>query len=218
MPESFATFLPYSVSRTGLEPVITLGGSLSFGITNFSWHTGTSLGASRTIPKAEQMQELEDLADSTKQPTLTGSPTRLNDDSWGVRVVGEATVGAAVQVRTRSGKTWLAEIEAVLWTGEDRTTGDKIALCRTVRDRKPSSDTQPPANPLIDAGSEVARLAREFAGNEDDRNRTRLLDAIRDLCTRLGVSIDFHPAGGSRPTHDSRLDEPPPLSDDDIPF
>ena len=158
------------------------------------------------------------MADTTKQPTLSGSPTRLNDDSWGVRVVGEAAVGAAVQVRTRSGKTWLAEVEAVLWTGEDRNTGDKIALCRTVRDRRPSSDTQPSANPLIDAGSEVARLAREFVGNEDDQNRRRLLDAIRDLCTRLGVNIDFHPAGESRQTYESRLDEPPPPSDDDIPF
>ena len=157
------------------------------------------------------------MADTTKQPTLTGSPTRLNDDSWGVRVVGEATVGAAVQVRTRSGKTWLAEIEAVLWTGKDRNTGDKIALCRTVRDRRPSSDTPPP-NPVIEAGSEVARLAREFAGNEDDRNRTRLLDAIRDLCTRIGTSVDFQTAGGGRLPHDSRFDEPPPLSDDDIPF
>ena len=158
------------------------------------------------------------MADTAKQPTLTGSPTRLNDDSWGVRVVGEPTVGAAVQVRTRSGKTWMAEIEAVLWTGEDRNTGDKIALCRTVRDRKPSSDTPPSANPLIDAGSEVARLARECAGNEDDRNRTRLLDAIRELCSRLGVSIEFHPTGGSRLRRESRFEEPPPLDDDDIPF
>ena len=158
------------------------------------------------------------MADTTKQPTLPGSPTRLNDDSWGVRVVGEPTVGAAVQVRTRSGKTWMAEIEAVLWTGQDRNTGDKIALCRTVSDRRPSSDTPTPPNPLVDAGSKVARLAREFAGNEDDRHRTQLLDAIRDLCSRLGVSIEFHPTAGSRLTHESRFEEPPPLDDDDIPF
>ena len=157
------------------------------------------------------------MADTTEQPTLTGSPARLNDDSWGVRVVGEATEGAAVQVRTRSGKTWQAEIEAVLWTGTDRNTGDKIALCRTVSDRGPSTET-PPKNPLIDAGSEVARLARAFAGNENDRSRTRLLDAIRDLCTRIGVGIDFQTAGGGPQPNDFRRDEPPPLTDDDIPF
>lgn len=153
----------------------------------------------------------------TKQPALTGSPTRLNDDSWGVRVAGEATEGAAVQVRTRGGKTWMAEIEAVLWTGEDRNTGDKISLCRTVRDRKPSSDKQQPS-PLIDAGNEVARLARQLAANDGERNRTRLLDAIRDLCEKIGVSVDLQHGGGSRPTYESRFDEPPPPSDDDIPF
>lgn len=153
-----------------------------------------------------------------------GSPSKLNDGSWGVRVNGHVDAGDVVEVRTRSGKTWESTIEAVLWSGNDRETGDPISLCQTVSDRKKSSDagSSTHANPLVRAGKDVARFASRLANQKNSGNEQQLLDSIRTLCEGIGVRAEFHPAdAGARPRPESPPPdefENPPLDDDDIPF
>ena len=80
--------------------------------------------------------------------TMNATPAKLKNGSWGARVetstLGKTAVrgeleGTTVTVRTRAGKTWDAEVEKVVWIGEER--GKSIALCATVnRDRPQRCD------------------------------------------------------------------------------
>ena len=57
--------------------------------------------------------------------TDTATPRKLTDGSWGVRVTTPVTAGQPVTVKARSGKTWTATIDRVIWTGNG------ISLCTT---------------------------------------------------------------------------------------
>ena len=149
---------------------------------------------------------------------LTGSPSRLNDGSWGVRVKGPASPGQIVEVRTRTGKKWESEVEAVLWTGEDRHEGGTVSLCRMVGDRGASSDTSRAPHPLADSGREVARLASSLASRKDERTQRQLLDAIWRLCEQVGVNVEFSSTGAGAPSTAPPADDAPPPDDDDLPF
>lgn len=63
--------------------------------------------------------------------TVTASPAKLRDGSWGARVPGNAAKGDGVTIKTRAGKTWPARVVVVLWSGEDHKTGNPVSLCRT---------------------------------------------------------------------------------------
>ena len=158
--------------------------------------------------------------------TLTGSPAKLNDGSWGVRVNGRPDPGDIVEVRTRSGKTWQSTVEAVLWSGNDHSNGDPISLCQTVSDRKKVSDagsgSSGRANPLVAAGRDVARYASRLANQKSEGNEQSLLDAVRALCKQMGLRVEFHGKdfdGGREPESPPPDDyESPPFDDDDVPF
>ena len=62
--------------------------------------------------------------------TRPASPAKLRNGSWGARVVlpgsgisledlRQELPGQRIEIRTRSGKSWTAEIARVLWTGGD---------------------------------------------------------------------------------------------------
>lgn len=55
----------------------------------------------------------------------SASPAKLRSGAWGARVAGEVQSGDVVQITTRSGKTWDAQVVKVVWTG------DGISLCET---------------------------------------------------------------------------------------
>jgi formamidopyrimidine-DNA glycosylase len=64
---------------------------------------------------------------------LTATPTKLRDGSWGARVKGAVNAGDVVTIKTSTGKTWDAKVEAVLWSG------DGVSLCKTSSlDRAPA--------------------------------------------------------------------------------
>lgn len=65
--------------------------------------------------------------------TITASPTKLRDGSWGARVPGGATIGQTIRIRTRAGKEWDACVERVVWTGD----GVAIVATRSL-DRRPA--------------------------------------------------------------------------------
>ena len=67
--------------------------------------------------------------------TMTASPTKLRDGSWGARIaaddVSTVAVGSQITVKARSGKSWTARVTKVLWTGPDRYGSGKVALVET---------------------------------------------------------------------------------------
>jgi hypothetical protein len=50
--------------------------------------------------------------------TISASPAKLRDGSWGAKVAtSEIAVGDTVQITTRAGKTWMATVERVVCSG-----------------------------------------------------------------------------------------------------
>ncbi len=57
----------------------------------------------------------------------TATPTKLRSGDWGARVEGAAAVGDTIQITARSGKSWIATVDRVVWTGSGAT------ICSTRR-------------------------------------------------------------------------------------
>ena len=45
---------------------------------------------------------------------LTASLTLLRDGSWGARVLGTPSIGAAIEVRAASGKSWSSRVASIV--------------------------------------------------------------------------------------------------------
>ena len=79
----------------------------------------------------------------------TATWTKLKQGDWGIRVQGDKPArGDVVTVTKKSGDTSAAVVDAVLWTGEDRETGEPIALCAVVTVRRPRQG-QPTASTAV---------------------------------------------------------------------
>ena len=53
--------------------------------------------------------------------TLTASPAKLANGTWGARVAGVAKPGDAITITTAAGKSWTASVVKVVWTGGNVT-------------------------------------------------------------------------------------------------
>lgn len=60
---------------------------------------------------------------------MSATYTKLKDGSWGVRVSGKASRGAALDVTKKDGSRKSEKVRKVLWTGKDEKTGAIISLC-----------------------------------------------------------------------------------------
>mgnify|MGYP006899558405 FL=1 len=56
--------------------------------------------------------------DMTSTDTITATPAKLRNGSWGARVQGQVRNGDTVTITTRAGKSWTATVSQVVWTGE----------------------------------------------------------------------------------------------------
>lgn len=72
-------------------------------------------------------------ADTT---TIAATPYKLRNGSWGCKVQGTVSEGDTVTVTTRAGKSWLARITNIVWSGEG------VTLCATESLDRPSSTSQ----------------------------------------------------------------------------
>jgi hypothetical protein len=52
---------------------------------------------------------------------MTATPIKLRNGTWGAKVLGAVEVGAQLDVQTKSGKTWTATVERVVWSGSGVT-------------------------------------------------------------------------------------------------
>ena len=73
------------------------------------------------------------------QSTINATPTKLQNGNWGARIIGPAVAcgqkleGHDVTITTRSGKSWTAKIEKVVWRGKDRNSGQSVAIVATAK-------------------------------------------------------------------------------------
>ena len=46
--------------------------------------------------------------------TIIATPAKLSDGTWGARVPGVPSIGAAIEIRTAAGKSWVARVIRVV--------------------------------------------------------------------------------------------------------
>jgi hypothetical protein len=65
-------------------------------------------------------------------PLPAATPAKLRDGSWGARCTATVAVGDLIQITTRAGKSWTAQVTRVLWAGEG------VTLCATASADRPA--------------------------------------------------------------------------------
>lgn len=87
---------------------------------------------------------------------ITATPAKLKDGSWGARVTDPiVNVGDSIEIKTRSGKSWIADVTEIVWHGKG------VYLCRT------SSEKSGGAKSSIGTAGTRGRYARR--NNSYDR-------------------------------------------------
>jgi len=61
----------------------------------------------------------------TEDTTMSATPMKLRDGSWGAKVQGTVRQGDTVTITTRGGKSWTAMVSRVVWSG------DGVTICAT---------------------------------------------------------------------------------------
>lgn len=51
--------------------------------------------------------------------TITATPAKLRNGTWGARVTDPVKVGQTITVKTKAGKTWQAKVTKIVWGGSD---------------------------------------------------------------------------------------------------
>lgn len=76
----------------------------------------------------------------TKENPAPATPLKLRTGEWGARCPADVKRGDTIEITTRSGRAWLAQVAAVVWTTEDTalvTTAPLGTLARS-RDLAPT--------------------------------------------------------------------------------
>ena len=71
---------------------------------------------------------------------IKATPTKLRSGEWGARADGDVKKGDNITITTKSGKSWTATVEKVVWTGNGisivatkKTTGSYTPAIRNTR-------------------------------------------------------------------------------------
>lgn len=97
----------------------------------------------------------------TSAPTtpIAATPAKLKNGNWGARVQSaDVREGDTVTITTRAGKSWQAQVELVVWRGDD------IAICAT-------SSLDWPSTPAPSTSSEAISSVRGGARRDAGTNR-----------------------------------------------
>lgn len=64
--------------------------------------------------------------------------TKLRSGEWGARVIGrQPQRGDVLTVEKRNGETTAVVVQAIVWSGEDRDTGEPLAVCAVLSPSRP---------------------------------------------------------------------------------
>jgi hypothetical protein len=69
---------------------------------------------------------------------MDATPAKLRNGAWGARVQGQVAIGDSVKIVTKSGKSWTAMVEKIVWQG------DGVTLCATSSAPRSSSRNYDP--------------------------------------------------------------------------
>lgn len=62
---------------------------------------------------------------------MTAQPMKLKSGEWGAKTQGTAKTGQIITISTKSGKSWDARVERVLWSGNDRYGNGTVSIVAT---------------------------------------------------------------------------------------
>lgn len=78
--------------------------------------------------------------------TITATPAKLRNGTWGARVTDPVAVGQTITIKTKAGKTWQAKVTKIVWGGSDAAlvateSADRPAAKSTGKPRRKSCVT-----------------------------------------------------------------------------
>lgn len=62
--------------------------------------------------------------------SVSATPAKLRDGSWGARIQGTVSVGDTVTITAKSGKSWSARVTSVVWSGQGVTLAATASMDR----------------------------------------------------------------------------------------
>lgn len=71
---------------------------------------------------------------------INATPTKLRNGDWGAKVQGSVSEGDYIQITTRAGKSWGANVARVIWRGDGVSIVATMALLGESRGRSRRRD------------------------------------------------------------------------------
>lgn len=104
--------------------------------------------------------------------SISASPAKLRDGSWGARVQSEqVSTGDLLTITTKAGKTWNARVTRVVWAGEG------VSICATESMERPTSQGSETSRTRIKRSS-----CRECSGPLVNASHHRAMGGLCGSC------------------------------------
>ncbi|ROO24892.1 hypothetical protein [Salinisphaera japonica] len=105
---------------------------------------------------------------SAEDNLVEANPCKLRNGNWGAKTAEPVEAGDTVQVVTRAGKTWRADITTVVWTDgtvcicETASQGSAPAAGKSAAPKKPAADKKSATPPAADGPAPVEAEAEAY--------------------------------------------------------
>ncbi len=125
---------------------------------------------------------------SAEDNLVEANPCKLRNGNWGAKTAEPVEAGDTVQVVTRAGKTWRADITTVVWTDgtvcicETASQGSAPAAGKSAVPKKPAADSPAP----VEAEAYAADAPPTTVDSQSDE-----LDAMADSVAADSDDDDF---------------------------
>jgi len=140
---------------------------------------------------------------SAEDNLVEANPCKLRNGNWGAKTAEPVEAGDTVQVVTRAGKTWRADITTVVWTDgtvcicETASQGSAPAAGKSAAPNKPAAGKKSAAPPAADSPAPVEAEAYGTPAYAADAPPTTVdsqsdeLDAMADSAAADSDDDDF---------------------------
>lgn len=140
---------------------------------------------------------------SAEDNLVEANPCKLRNGNWGAKTAEPVEAGDTVQVVTRAGKTWRADITTVVWTDgtvcicETASQGSAPAAGKSAAPKKPAADKKSATSPAADGPAPVEAEAYGTPAYTADAPPTTVdsqsdeLDAMADSAAADSDDDDF---------------------------
>ncbi len=140
---------------------------------------------------------------SAEDNLVEANPCKLRNGNWGAKTAEPVEAGDTVQVVTRAGKTWRADITTVVWTDgtvcicETASQGSAPAAGKSAAPKKPAADKKSATPPAAASPAPVEAEAYGTPAYTADAPPTTVdsqsdeLDAMADSAAADSDDDDF---------------------------